>query len=102
MIDRYISYLRDVRRYSERTQVLYKAALEDFALWAEPPGQAGGDGRRGHGGDGMKGQAADAVMPGLTGHLVPSRIREYEAPYGASENQRHKRILQLPGKRGRY
>ena len=100
MIDRYISYLRDVRRYSERTQVLYKAALEDFALWAETPGQAGGDGRRGHGGDGMKGQAADAVMPGLTWHLVPSRIREYEAHLiekGLKPRTVHLRISAISG-----
>ena len=61
-IESYISYLRDVRRYSPRTQTLYEEALKDFALWAETPGQAGGD-----------------VMADLIGHLIPSRIREYEA-----------------------
>ena len=59
MIDNYIAYLRDVRRYSPRTVELYEAALRAFADWAETPGQAGGD--------------------GITGHLIPSRIREYEA-----------------------
>ena len=55
MIDKYITYLRDVRRYSPRTQALYREALEDFAEWA------GG---------------ADEVV---VDHLIPSRIREYEA-----------------------
>jgi len=62
MIDKYIAYIRDVRRYSPRTQTLYQEALEDFARWAETPGQAGGD-----------------VMADLIGHLIPSRLREYEA-----------------------
>ncbi|MBP3202887.1 MAG: tyrosine-type recombinase/integrase [Bacteroidales bacterium] len=61
-IDAYINYLRDVRRYSPRTLTLYREALEDFAVWAEPPEQVGGD-----------------VMPDLIGHLIPSRIRQYEA-----------------------
>ena len=56
MIDRYITYLRDVRRYSPRTQTLYRQALETFARWAE----AGEDGN------------------GLLPQLIPSRIREYE------------------------
>ena len=33
MIDSYIAYLRDVRRYSPRTQELYRDALEDFSRW---------------------------------------------------------------------
>ena len=33
MIDQYIAYLRDVRRYSPRTQVLYEEALGDFVQW---------------------------------------------------------------------
>ena len=32
-IDRYIAYIRDVRRYSPRTQELYRKALEDFEAW---------------------------------------------------------------------
>ncbi len=32
-IEDYIAYIRDVRRYSERTQVLYREALESFAQW---------------------------------------------------------------------
>ena len=56
MIDRYITYLRDVRRYSPRTQTLYRQALETFARWAE----AGED------------------ENGLLAQLIPSRIREYE------------------------
>ena len=56
MIDSYISYIRDVRRYSERTQVLYREALEDFAAWAGIPGSS----------------------PRMTEELIPSRLREYE------------------------
>ena len=33
MIERYIAYLQDVRRYSPRTVTLYREALEDFAAW---------------------------------------------------------------------
>ena len=33
MIDKYIAYLRDVRRYSPRTQALYEDALKDFEQW---------------------------------------------------------------------
>ena len=50
MIDRYIAYIRDVRRYSPRTQDLYADALTSFIEWC------GGE--------------LD---------LIPSRIREYEA-----------------------
>ena len=50
MIDKYITYIRDVRRYSPRTQALYEDALRDFAAWA------------------------DGAMD-----LIPSRIRQYEA-----------------------
>ena len=34
-VDRYIAYIRDVRRYSPRTQELYRKALEDFGLEAK-------------------------------------------------------------------
>lgn len=50
MIDRYIDYIAGVRRYSPRTQDLYRRALEGFAEWC------GGE-----------------------PELIPSRIREYEA-----------------------
>ena len=50
MIDRYIAYIRDVRRYSPRTQDLYADALTSFSEWC--------------------GGKLD---------LIPSRIREYEA-----------------------
>ena len=60
MIDRYIAYIRDVRRYSPRTQALYADALTSFAQWAEIAGN-------------------DGVIPDLIGNLIPSRIREYEA-----------------------
>ena len=33
MIDKYIAYIRDVRRYSPRTQTLYREALEEFSQW---------------------------------------------------------------------
>ena len=33
MIDKYIAYIRDVRRYSPRTQELYEKALQDFTQW---------------------------------------------------------------------
>ena len=61
MIDSYISYIRDVRRYSPRTQELYRRALEAFANWAEMADQVGHD-----------------VIPDLIGNLIPSRLREYE------------------------
>ena len=83
MIDKYIAYIRDIRRYSVRTQELYADALQRFAKWAGTPDQVGGDGKE-VGGDGKdvggdgKGGGSD-VMAGLTGHLIPSRIREYEA-----------------------
>ena len=48
----YIAYLRDVRRYSPRTQTLYQDALEDFRSF-------------------VAGAPQD--------NLIPSRIREYEA-----------------------
>lgn len=51
MIDRYIAYIRDVRRYSERTQILYREALDNFERWS----------------------GGDAVS-----NLIPSRLREYE------------------------
>lgn len=59
MIDSYISYLRDVRRYSERTQELYHAALEDFAAWVQEDDPSD-------------------VNPDLIRNLIPSRLRQYE------------------------
>lgn len=53
MIDRYISYISSVKRYSPRTVELYRRALEDFSLWA-------GEGD-------------------ILDNLIPSRLREYEA-----------------------
>ena len=52
MIDSYISYLRDVRRYSPRTQDIYRRALEDYASRCEGE---------------------------LTLSLTPSLLRRYEA-----------------------
>lgn len=51
MISSYISYIKDVRRYSPRTQALYKDALEGFEKWAD------GD---------------------IVSNLISSRLREYE------------------------
>ena len=49
MIDKYIAYIRDVRRYSARTQTLYEDALHKYEDWC-----------------------------GGKMDLIPSRIREYE------------------------
>ena len=51
MIDEYIRYLGDVRRYSPRTQTLYRQALEDYRDFCQEE----------------------------TPDLIPSRIREWEA-----------------------
>ena len=75
MIDKYIAYLQDIRRYSPRTVTLYRDAITAFADWALTPGQAGEDERQA-GGDGMG--AGEDVMADVIGHLIPSRIREYE------------------------
>jgi len=78
MIDKYIAYIRDVRRYSPRTQTLYADALNDFASWAEMPGQAGHD-EKSAGHDEKSAGQDESVMADLIGHLIPSRLREYEA-----------------------
>ena len=58
--------MKDVRRYSPRTQELYRRALEDFARWAVIAGTSQ--------------VMTSTVMPCLSaGHLIPSRMREYEA-----------------------
>ena len=75
MIDKYIAYIRDVRRYSPRTQTLYADALNDFAQWLEMPDQVGHDER----GAGHDEKGGGSVMADLIGHLIPSKIREYEA-----------------------
>ena len=75
MIDKYIAYLQDIRRYSPRTVTLYRDAITAFADWALTPGQAGEDERQA-GGDVMG--AGEDVMADVIGHLIPSRIREYE------------------------
>ena len=59
MIHEYIAYLRDVRRYSPRTQTLYQEALTEFCEWT--------------------GDTLDPLGLGMTKNLIPSRIREYEA-----------------------
>ena len=58
IIDKYISYVRDVRRYSERTVSIYSDVLDDFV-------------RVTHGG-------ADVSDGQLLASLNPSEIRSYE------------------------
>ena len=58
MIDQYIAYLKDVRRYSVRTQTLYDEALKDFYAFC-------------HSEERSDEESSD--------DLIPSRIREYEA-----------------------
>ena len=53
----YIDYIRDIRRYSPRTQDIYESVLQEFAQFAMPDGQS------------------DA---GLTESLTPSMVRSYE------------------------
>ena len=52
MIDTYLSYIRDIRRYSPRTQAIYRDVLDDFARFSE-------------------GKVVES--------LVPSMLRRYEA-----------------------
>ena len=52
MIDAYLAYIRDIRRYSPRTQDIYRDILEDFSRFSE-----------------------GEVVPSLT----PSMLRRYEA-----------------------
>ena len=57
LTDKYIAYLRDVRRYSPRTQALYADALQDFASFCH----------------------SERSEESILADLIPSRIREYEA-----------------------
>ncbi len=57
-VDKYIAYIRDIRRYSPRTQTLYGQALEDFVSFCHSDGQSDEN---------------------IVSNLIPSRIREYEA-----------------------
>ena len=52
MIDAYLAYIRDIRRYSPRTQAIYRDVLDDFARFSE-------------------GNVVES--------LVPSMLRRYEA-----------------------
>ena len=52
MIDAYLAYIRDIRRYSPRTQAIYRDVLDDFARFSE-------------------GKVVES--------LVPSMLRRYEA-----------------------
>ena len=60
ILQQYISYIRDIRRYSPRTVQIYESALSDFALWAA---------------EGDVGYTDDE----LVASLIPSLIRGYEA-----------------------
>ena len=66
MIDSYISYIRDVRRYSPRTQELYRKALEDFRSFVVPPQD---DKTLCH---------SERSEESIIDNLIPSRLREYE------------------------
>lgn len=63
LIDKYIEYIRNVRRYSGRTSEIYRDALEDFARTAFR--ESGPD-------------VADMPDDELTLALNPSEIRSYE------------------------
>ncbi len=52
MIDAYLAYIRDIRRYSPRTQAIYRDVLDDFARFSEGK---------------------------VTESLIPSMLRRYEA-----------------------
>ena len=57
MVDKYIAYIRDVRRYSSRTQELYELALKDFESFCH----------------------SERSEESVEDNLIPSRLREYEA-----------------------
>ena len=56
MTGKYVAYLRDIRRYSPRTVILYEKALKDFEQFCH----------------------SERSEESLIEHLIPSRIREYE------------------------
>ena len=57
VIDKYIAYIRDVRRYSSRTQELYELALKDFESFCH----------------------SERSEESVEDNLIASRLREYEA-----------------------
>ena len=65
MIDKYIAYIRDVRRYSPRTQTLYEDALHRFRSFVAGAPQD----------DNCHSERSEESM---IENLIPSRIREYE------------------------
>ena len=71
MIDKYIAYIRDVRRYSARTQTLYADALERFRSFVAGAPQDDNC----HSGFLCHSERSEESM---TDNLIPSRIREYE------------------------
>ncbi|MBR4734726.1 MAG: tyrosine-type recombinase/integrase [Bacteroidales bacterium] len=78
MIDSYIAYLRDVRRYSPRTQAIYADALERFRSFVADAPQ---DDSNCHSDVNCHSERSEES---IIGHLIPSRIREYEAHLIAS------------------
>ena len=56
MTGKYVAYLRDIRRYSPRTVTLYEKALRDFEQFCH----------------------SERSEESFIGHLIPSRIRQYE------------------------
>ena len=56
MTGKYVAYLRDIRRYSPRTVTLYEKALRDFEQFCH----------------------SERSGESFIGHLIPSRIRQYE------------------------
>ena len=66
MIEDYIAYLRDVRRYSPRTQTLYEDALRSYRSFVADAPQD----------DNCHSERSEES---LVQYLIPSLIREYEA-----------------------
>ena len=78
MIDTYISYIRDVRRYSERTQELYRAALEDFRSFVADTPQDDKTLCHSEQKDDITLCHSERSEESIIGDLIPSRLREYE------------------------
>lgn len=76
LIDRYVAYIKDVRRYSPRTVQIYRAALDDFALWLASDDVELDDDR-------------------LVASLVPSLIRGHEVHLLESDPPKSARTVSL-------
>ena len=73
LIDRYISYVRDVRRYSERTVVSYGEILRAFAHFVAERSSGSVDAGAVYSGDGVMLSDRELVAA-----LNPSELRSYE------------------------